>query len=300
MSAALAGETYRLETVDTAESAIRKLPSISPDLILLDSHISTSDGTRLATRLLADEALAAIPIVALTAAGAGRRDNQPDGRFDGHIEKPINPDTLPGRVLAFLESPEPVPPNQPAGLALPATRAGDRRKQASEVLDAIAAGLPDSQFAPATLTSLQALTATVGRFQHSEVDDYLLRAERLSSAATARARSRFGSMIRLCRELVQREPDVTPALADLRVGYIENRVAELDGLVQSLKKGDFAALRKAGHNLKGTGASYGFGELTDIGKALEAAAKANDAAASEVLLDQIEAYISIVRPSHKE
>jgi len=48
--------------------------------------------------------------------------------------------------------------------------------------------------------------------------------------------------------------------------------------------------------LKGTGAAYGFDELTDIGKALEMAAKENDAAASGLQLDRIRLYLAFVRP----
>ena len=64
-----------------------------------------------------------------------------------------------------------------------------------------------------------------------------------------------------------------------------------------MREGNFAAIRKTGHNLKGTGAAYGFAEISDIGRSLEAAAKNGDAGAIEVLLDQIDGYLGIVRPS---
>jgi HPt (histidine-containing phosphotransfer) domain-containing protein len=103
-------------------------------------------------------------------------------------------------------------------------------------------------------------------------------------------------VIRHCLELVQYDPDLAPGLAELRTGYLENRRADLDRLGHALKIEDFAALRKAGHNLKGAGAPYGFAELTDAGRAIEAAAKVGDAPAIEILLDQVEWYISIVQP----
>jgi HPt (histidine-containing phosphotransfer) domain-containing protein len=71
----------------------------------------------------------------------------------------------------------------------------------------------------------------------------------------------------------------------------------MNGLEHALKNRDFEALRKAGHNLKGTGAAYGFGEITDIGRSLEAAAKDNNAEAIEILLDRIDSYVGIVRPA---
>ncbi|MBZ5617411.1 MAG: response regulator [Acidobacteriia bacterium] len=296
MCLALADETYRLETADTAEAAIQKLSSFHPDLILLDSQVPAADGTRLARHLLADAELAPVPIVALTERST-HGDPEPVGRFDGHIGKPIDARSFPGRVRAFLESPRQEPSKHAVEPPLPTTPAADRRKQAAELLYAIEADLPYSQFAPGTGTGLQRLAEVVGGLEHGALAGYLQQAERLSKATTARSRSRFRSVIRFCRELVERDPDVAPGLVELRAGYLENRRAEMSSLEHALKNGDFAALRKAGHNLKGTGAAYGFAELTDIGRALEAAAKDDNAAAIEALLDQIDAYIGMVGPS---
>jgi CheY-like chemotaxis protein len=288
MCLALAGETYRLETAGSAGSATRKLSSFHPDLILLDALIPAADGTRLARRLLADERLAFVPIIALTEMSPDTLHHpEPGGRFDGQIEKPIDAGAFPGQIRAFLDSPWRASSNPPPDLPLTAV----------ELLDAIEAGLPDSQFATGTWTGLHRLAGVVGGLQHDELAGYLQRAEPLSSATTARARSRFRLVIRACRELVQREPGVVTGLAELRIGYLDHRRAESSHLDRALQNGDFAALRKAGHNLKGTGAAYGFAELTDIGRELEAAARDNNAAAAEALLDQIETYISIVDPS---
>jgi CheY-like chemotaxis protein/HPt (histidine-containing phosphotransfer) domain-containing protein len=290
MCLALAGETYRLETADSAQSATKKLSSFHPDLILLDARIPVRDGTRFARRLLADEELSSVPIVALTEAGTGTPDPEWRGRFDGQIGKPIDTGTFPGRVRAFLDSPWQASSNHPAELTLPAI----------DLLDAIVAGLPDSQLAAGTWTGLHRLSGVVVGLQHDELADYLQQAERLSNTTTARARSRFRLLIRACRELVEREPDLVTGLAELRTAYLDHRRAESSHLDRALQNGDFGTLRKAGHNLKGTGAAYGFAELTDLGRALEAAANNDNAAAAEALLDQIECYISIVRPSPQQ
>jgi CheY-like chemotaxis protein len=285
---ALGGETYCLETADGAGAAMRKLSSLHPDLILLDARMPAADGTRLARRLLADEALVPVPMVALSEMSTeALRDTEPGGLFDGQIGKPIDGAALRGQIRAFLELPGRAQSSPAADLPLPAVA----------LLDAIEAGLPDSQFAPGTWTGLHRLAGVVGGLQDHELADYLQQAERLSNATTVRARSRFRSVIRACRELIQREPDEVRGLADLRTVYLDHRRAESSDLDRAVQNADFVLLRKAGHNLKGTGAAYGFAELTDIGRALEAAAKDQNAAAAEALLDQIESYLSIVRPS---
>jgi CheY-like chemotaxis protein len=298
MCLALADETCRIETADTATSATRKLFCFHPDLILVDWQVPATDGTRLARRLLADEELTPVPIVALTEQGAGNHGNPEfGGLFDGNIGKPIDARTLPSQVRAFLESSCPPPPAFAVDLPFPATYAADRREEAERLLDAIDAGLPDSQFATGTGSGLLRLAEVVEGSRRYELAKYLQQAERFSNASTARARSGFRSVIRLCRELVQREPDAVPGMADLRAGYLERRRASLGSLQHALKIGDFAGVREAGHNLKGTGAAYGFAEITEIGRALEAAAKDEDAISIEFLLEQIDSYISTVRPS---
>ena len=307
MRLALAYEPFRIETADTAASALRKLSALHPDLILLDSRVPAADGTRLARRLLADEELAPIPIVALAeiskGTGTGTQGNiQAGTRFDGFIGKPVelqefDSRAFAGQVRAFLESSSQPESRHPAKLPPPPAPTADRLKQAAELLEAIEAGLPDAQFAPGARTELHRLAGVVEGLHDDELAGYLKRAERLSHAATVRARSRFRSVIRICRELVDRDTGMAPSLAELRSGYLDNRCAELGRLEHALRNGDFATLGKAGHNLKGTGAAYGFAELTDIGRALEAAAKAGNAAAIEILLDQIDSYIGIVRPS---
>jgi HPt (histidine-containing phosphotransfer) domain-containing protein len=172
----------------------------------------------------------------------------------------------------------------------------DRRQDGLRLLDAIEAGLPDSQFSPDTPAALRQLMTGVRGLQQFELADYVRRAAQLSTAKTLRARSRFRLLIRLCRDLLLLGPDSIPELANMRTGYLEKRSVDLDRLEFALRGGDFGTLDKIGHNLKGTGAAYGFGELTELGRSLEAAARSENAGAVENLLDQMEAYISIARP----
>jgi CheY-like chemotaxis protein len=298
MRLALAGEAYRVETSFSAEPALRRLRTSPPALILLNTQVLAADGTPFFRRLLRDGRLLAIPIVVLAETGTGtERSPESGSRFDGHIEKPINPQAFPGQVRVILDSLSLMWANRFGDLRLPDAAPGDPWRELADLLDAIDVGLPDSQFYSATQPGLHRLAEAVRVLEHPEMADYLQQAERLSNIATARARRHFRSMIHHCRELVDLEPAVTPGFATLREQYLDRRYAELSNLQQSLKNRDFAVLAKAGHNLKGMGAAYGFSELTDIGRAIEAAVKEADAALIEDLLAQIDTYIGLVRPS---
>jgi CheY-like chemotaxis protein len=294
MCLALSGESYRLETADTARAALRKIWAGLPDLILLDSRVLAADGARLANRLLADEDLASVPIVALTETVTSPEGiHWPRGAYDGHIQKPIDAGTFDSQIRGFLQSREAACPA--VHLDLPSNIAVIRRTELAKLLEAIEAGLPDSQFAPGVRTALSQFARVAEGSRHDDLAGYLERAEGLTNASTVRARSRFRWIVRLCREVSDRDPDSAPEMADLRVAYLDRRRAELCSLEQAVHEGDFAAIRKAGHNLKGTGTAYGFEEITEIGRSLEAAGKDGDTFAVETLLDQMDSYIEVVR-----
>jgi CheY-like chemotaxis protein/HPt (histidine-containing phosphotransfer) domain-containing protein len=297
MSAAL-GRTYRVDTADSAASAIRRLSGWLPDLILLDVRVPAVDGTRLAHRLLADEELAPVPMVAVTEmTPGGYRVREAGGVYDGHFQKPIDMDTFAAQVRELLRLSAQDAPRSAVELAFPYGAAINRRVEGAKLLDSIEKALPDSQFAPGVGKALHQLAEVAGGLRDYALADYLQRSARLSDAATARSRRRFPIFVRICRELIECDPDSAPQMAELRTSYLDRRRAELGGLEQAVREGNFAAIRKTGHNLKGTGAAYGFAEISDIGRSLEAAAKNGDAGAIEILLDRIDGYLGIVRPS---
>lgn len=100
--------------------------------------------------------------------------------------------------------------------------------------------------------------------------------------------------------LASEETEQPPGFEELRALYLSNRTRELVSLANAVERGDFDVLARAGHNLKGTGAAYGFAELSEIGKALEDAAKALDAPQIEVQLGKAESYLNHLNqvPSH--
>ena len=70
---------------------------------------------------------------------------------------------------------------------------------------------------------------------------------------------------------------VDPDLEDIVPRFLELRYEDLQAISAGLATGDFTALARIGHSMKGTGASYGFDYITELGRSIEQAAKAQDA-----------------------
>lgn len=65
------------------------------------------------------------------------------------------------------------------------------------------------------------------------------------------------------------EVRVDSELRELIPGFMENRRRELEMLRADLADRRFDAVRKVGHTLAGVGASYGFDDISRIGRELE-------------------------------
>lgn len=297
LTLALANAGYRLETATSAALARWKLSGSAYDLIALNARMLDADGNRFSRHVLSDERLSAVPVAALGENGTGARGRMGHGgTFDGVISRPFDAPGVPEQVRGFLTAACAISGDWEVPVPFAFHLHQDRRQDGLKLLEAIEAGLPDSQFSANTPAALRQLMTGVRGLQQFELSDYVRRAAELSQARTARARMRFQLLIRLCRDLLLLGPDSIPELANLRIGYLEKRGAELDRLEFALEAGEYETLATSGHNLKGTGAAYGFGELTDLGRALEAAAKSEDEAALSDLLGRMQAYVSAARP----
>ena len=291
---ALAGAGYTVEMAGEAQAADAKLHARRPDFILTDLQLPGRDGWPLARNLLADPQWEGVPVLAFSADRADCDQRQKlEDLFDGYCPEPLDAAEL-IRQLQALRSTEAPPAGKTAAAPAEAVPSGDPRIKAEEVLESLETGLPQSQFAPATAASLQRLAAALASPESGGLPGYLARAAQLCSAATVRGAAGFRSVVRLGREVLSRDPDPAPAFESLRTEYLENRVHELAVLAAALRRADFAALKTAAHNLKGTGAAYGFAELTELGRALEAAAQEGDALRAEVLLSKTEFYLGLV------
>jgi HPt (histidine-containing phosphotransfer) domain-containing protein len=77
--------------------------------------------------------------------------------------------------------------------------------------------------------------------------------------------------------------------------YLQRRREELRTLSTLLGNGDFSSIRRICHDLKGTGASYRFQTITDVGARMETAAKNEDTVRLSAGLQELSHYLESVQ-----
>jgi HPt (histidine-containing phosphotransfer) domain-containing protein len=87
---------------------------------------------------------------------------------------------------------------------------------------------------------------------------------------------------------------VPSGIEELVPTYLAARKHELAGLNDALQSSNFEHIRALAHNLKGTGSSYGFEELTKLGGVIEASASQQDAPAVRKALAELQEYLNHV------
>jgi len=85
---------------------------------------------------------------------------------------------------------------------------------------------------------------------------------------------------------------------ELVPGYLRNRRADLLVLRVALKRHDYNAIRVLGHNMKGSGAGYGFPPIGAIGNRLERAAKAEASREIETEIAALTDYLDRIDVIH--
>ena len=81
-------------------------------------------------------------------------------------------------------------------------------------------------------------------------------------------------------------------IAALVPAYLERRSADVVQLREACAQSKWARIGAIGHDLRGTGASFGFGWISEIGYELEAAAERKDADHVARLTDKLEAELA--------
>ncbi|HEV8437612.1 MAG TPA: response regulator, partial [Methylomirabilota bacterium] len=83
---------------------------------------------------------------------------------------------------------------------------------------------------------------------------------------------RKATLLRAIEEHTTGAVGVDAGLAKLVPSFLENRRRDLEAIASALARSDYDNVRILGHNMKGSGAGYGFDRITEIGASLEQAA----------------------------
>ena len=92
---------------------------------------------------------------------------------------------------------------------------------------------------------------------------------------------------------------VAKDLEDLIPVFMGNRKKELDTRRVALAAADFEQLRQLGHRMKGVGNSYGFAQVSDIGKDVEDGARSGDRALLETAITRYADFLAKVHITYE-
>ena len=90
LARAILEDRYEIVEYESGPDALAGMRTRAPELVLLDISLPVMDGTEVLRRIREDEALRALPVIALTAhAMTGDRDKYLAMGFDAYVTKPI-------------------------------------------------------------------------------------------------------------------------------------------------------------------------------------------------------------------
>ncbi len=92
------------------------------------------------------------------------------------------------------------------------------------------------------------------------------------------------------RIIVQADPD----LKELIPEFLRNRHKDIADILDAVQKCNFETVRILGHSMKGAGGGYGFDVISDIGSAIEIAAKNSDSGEIKNQTTKLAVYLDSV------
>ena len=82
--------------------------------------------------------------------------------------------------------------------------------------------------------------------------------------------------------------------------YLQSKREDVEKLRKALEEREYEAIHALGHSMKGSGGSYGFHEITEIGMRLVTTAKMQDADTLQALIDDLSCYLDNVDVYYEE
>lgn len=90
---------------------------------------------------------------------------------------------------------------------------------------------------------------------------------------------------------------IPPALKAIIPGYLDRRNQDILQLKLAVEQNDFQTIGVIAHKLKGNGASYGFIQLTEIGKKLMHSSETKNQLMTRQLISEFESELSSIKSS---
>jgi HPt (histidine-containing phosphotransfer) domain-containing protein len=90
--------------------------------------------------------------------------------------------------------------------------------------------------------------------------------------------------------LIEIDRELMPVVPE----YLENRHRDCAAIKGLLDSGEFEKIQILGHRMKGSGGSFGFDEISDIGETLELAAQVSDVERILSAVGCLESYLARV------
>ena len=90
-----------------------------------------------------------------------------------------------------------------------------------------------------------------------------------------------------------------PQIAERVPTFLGNRWKDLVTMRDALKRHDLVTVGRLGHNMRGTGSSYGFQAISDIGLAIEEEAERGDSRATRHWVRELETYLERVASAYR-
>lgn len=90
--------------------------------------------------------------------------------------------------------------------------------------------------------------------------------------------------------------ELDPGIRALLPNYIRRRESDMEAIERLFKRKDYAEIAVLAHNMRGSGAAYGYPRISELGGQIEKAVEANNVENLTSLIDELSAYVKQMRP----
>ncbi len=95
----------------------------------------------------------------------------------------------------------------------------------------------------------------------------------------------------IAKSAVPAQSALHPSMEARVPAFLKNRRLDVISMLEALLRGDFKSVERSGHIMKGSGASFGFQDITDIGAALEEEAMGSDSIGAHKSVVKLTEYL---------